>query len=271
MKSSKKLYGISAAVLCAVNLILFLMFYIPIYVLELGSEGWDYFRYFFTEAVEFIIPPLASAVLFFGAVRDGTRSVLLRAAVLSLPRLVYIFPYYYLYETAYGNDWIESIFLSFLISIAGIIVMWLHLIVLLAVIYLTARALIVRELLSALPPLKREKANKELRLTLNENAVKALPTRLSDKGLFNLTLPCVAGVFAACFLEFIISMLTEIGYIISHLAEYGSFRSSELVYTISKFILIFLLLFTAHALCYGLLKLLTEEKNDDANIQTLGG
>ncbi len=261
--SSKRLYGISAAILCCANLVLYLIFHIPIYVLEVSSEAWDYFRYLFTAAVEFLMPPLAAALIFFGAVRDGAHTVFSRAAVLALPRAIYLLPYYYLYETAYGYSWSESLFLTFAISGLGIIITWLHITVLFAVAYLTARRIVVKRLFSELPPINKDKKNKELMRSLNGKAVTELPHRLGDRGILDLSLPIVAGIFSICFLEFIISAVTELSDVISHLAEYGNFLVGEFVYIMAKFLLIFILLFIAHAICYGLLKRLTKENTEN--------
>ena len=241
MQQTKRWIGIFSVILSLVNLALFLIFFLPYYKYEVESEAWDYCQYFITFAAEFLLPTLAAVTVFYCAEGKNKKSALLPALYLSLPRVIYLLPYYYLYMTAYGNDWLESITLSFLVSVAGLAVMWIRILVFAAVIHYAA--IFVGEKTG-------EQAPQQKNLTQID-----LTERLSSSP-FNLSKPVTAGIFAMAALQFVIYTVTEIIDIVVFLVEidYGTFRPSELIYTISKFTVIFVMLFISHVLAHLLIR-----------------
>lgn len=250
MQLTKRTIWICSAILSLINLALFLIFFLPYYKFDVESVEWDYCQYFLTFAIEFLLPTLSAAAVFKYAYGRSKSSALLPALYLSLPRVIYLFPYYYLYMTAYGNDWIESITLSFFVSLAGLAVTWIRILAFTAVIYFAAKFVINRK--NAVSP--EEKSS----LTIN-----ALLAGESASSPFNLATPLTFGVFAMAALQFLIYTVIEIVDVIVFLAEidYGTFRPSELIYTIAKFSAIFIMLFISHLLSYLLIKKLDGGKN----------
>ncbi len=247
MTKKKLLYLISACY-CAINLTLLLMFHIPLNVIGESSAAYDYFRYFLTEAFEMLMPAVG-AVLLFTLYPDRRASrLLLPTLAFSLPRIVYLLPYYYLYATYSGNDWQESLGISLLITLFGVAINFGATYALALLSRLVAVRALLGEICYGLPESKR--CDKESRRALLHEAKTALPERISEKGLFDLSAPATLGVFVTAFAVFLYSLLFEAYEIISFIIEYGSFYSDELIYTVAKLIFIFIMLFVMHICCY---------------------
>ena len=122
--NNKKLFTIIGLSFVFVNLLTFCLFYIPNYVLMLNVEWVEYFRIFFNKFFEFLLPAVAATVLFLGYPRDGLKKTITRAFCLSLPRIIYLLPYYYLYYILNFYDSIEAITLSALVTLFGVVLLF---------------------------------------------------------------------------------------------------------------------------------------------------
>ena len=119
--------------LCAANLLLFLRFYVTDYLPSVNllkvADGVYFALYYPAKLIEFCLAPL-SAIAVFTLFHGSTKKILISSLLLSLPRAVYLIPYYYLYENAYGNDSLESLGLSLFITVGGILILTLHILLL---------------------------------------------------------------------------------------------------------------------------------------------
>lgn len=248
--NQKRLFRIAFGGLVLINLLLFLIFYIPNYILEASSIAWDYFNHFLTRLFEFILPAISAVLLFVGAKNGSTRQALISAIWLSLPRFIYLFPYYYLYETAYGSDWIESITISFLINILVIALYWAHLVALYLIMLCSARSMIKRTIITEYPKAYAEKIPKDALPEFNKRIYSELSREMKRDGIFNLDLTVSFAIMLGCIAEFVYRLALECVDAISFLIEYaGTYRTDEIIYMIFSFAFILLEALIAYVLC----------------------
>ena len=256
--------------LCFAYLFAFLLLYLPIYAFETSENTLyvlGYVNYaLFDVIARFSVPVILGAILLISSPTLGRVRTALYAVALSLPALFYTLPYYYLEATESGSDWKESIGYSVLYSLIELIVLSLNT----AVIYLIARQIALfdskKRLLGKLPLKKREslsRSDKEEIITASE---KELTESLDKRGIFNFSIPFVKGIFFGAFTQFSIFAVYEIASVISHLIDFGDFRTSELLYVIGKFVMIFLLLFASHAVCYLITVKFSEDNDENEDV-----
>ncbi len=248
--NQKRLFRIAFGGLVLINLLLFLIFYIPNYILEASSIAWDYFNHFLTRLFEFILPALSAVLLFVGAKNGNTRQALISAIWLSLPRFIYLFPYYYLYETAYGSDWIESITISFLINILVIALYWAHLVALYLIMLCSARSMIKKTIITEYPKVYAEKIPKDALPEFNKRIYSELSREMKRDGIFNLDLTVSFAIMLGCIAEFVYRLVLECVDAVSFLIEYaGTYRTDEIIYMIFSFAFILIEALIAYVLC----------------------
>ena len=147
---------------------------------------------------------------------------MLPTLALSATRCVINLPYYYLYETALGNDWIESTLLSFGINAV---------ILLLDFLLIFGIALGIDALTNRL-----SRGDAALPLDSVRGSVAALDT------------PEYKSLFLVSVAVFLLNIFSEIVDVVEHLTNYGSFRSSELIFIICKFAFLVILLAFSYVL-----------------------
>ena len=205
-----------------------LIFYIPNYVMESTPVALTYLHLFFVEFISFITVSLAVVYLYHLYIIGKPKYALILSAVaLAAAGLIYNLPYYYLFETAVGYDWIESTLSSMLIC---------SFIVILDALKMLLFTLIASKLSYRFSG-KRERS-KHSSLILNGD----------DKGILTLERPEQKAFFGVSLCIFLYSLILEISDVVSHLTQYGSFRNSELIYVVSKFVFIVALLVLSHIL-----------------------
>ena len=221
----------------ALSLLLFLTSFIPNYVLELEElpQAYSYFVMYFTELEDWITATVA-AVFFVVTYTKGGKKVALRSAIpLTLAKLFYTIPYYYLLGISYKFDSIESIMLSLIASIFHLLVFYLHSVLL----FFVAKYVFTR----------REKV---------------APFRLSEGSVFDLDHSATLSIFAISFAEFVIRLLMEIRQAVSYFIEYvGDYLVSDILYMVFRFIFILAMIFVSHFVCFKVKNLIfNSQKND---------
>ena len=204
----------------------FLVFYIPNYIMESAPMSLTYFRLFFGELVSFIA--ISLAVVFLYHIHLTGKSLVtmsLSALALAATGCIYNLPYYYLYETALGNDWIESTLSSMLICLLIVVID------LLKMLLFTHIAVMMSSVFS-----KKKVRSEHSELILAGNG----------GGIMMLEAPEQRSFFAVSVVIFIYNIIFEIADVVNHLTQYGSFRDSELIFIVSKFIFLVVLM----VLCY---------------------
>lgn len=256
----KKILGLCAATYSLLNFALILMLHIPENIIRKSSIGYDYFRFFFTDAFELLMPLVGSAVLFALLSDERGAAVLKSTLYFSLPRIIYLLPYYYLYATANGNDWQESLGLSFLITVLGVAINFGATFGFAMLMRLISVKAIVSELSDSLPEGKRR--DKKSLDALTKKAHAALPERTDERGLFDLSAPATLAVFVSALIAFVYSLGYEIYSIASYLAEWGSFLRSDLIYTVFRLLFVFVMLFLTHICCYFIKNLIGDKNRE---------
>ena len=245
---SKKYFKQLALGFCLANLLLFLRFYITDYLPSVNllkvSDAVYYILYYPAKLIEFCIAPIA-AVALFSLFHSDRKKLILSSLFLSLSRAVYLLPYYYLYENALGNDSLESIGLSLLISLGGIIILTVHILVLAIVFRFVMQRLIKKELCKELPYLARKEYKEALASKINES----MGAEFLRKSFFDLSIPVVSGIFTVSFLEFIYPLINEIIATVHFFAKAeGSYTTVEIFTIAFSFIFVLIELVVLHVL-----------------------
>ena len=232
MPAERKKLKRAATLLLLISLIDFLFYYIV--TLTLGSYDFAVYTVFFVgKLTSFALPAIIAAILVF---EDGNaKEKILRAAGLSLTRLVYYVPYFYLDYVYDVFDSIESICLSAATSA-------------LAALGLAAVSLLCYLIVKLIM--------KKFKKTEDKESLFPLP-------LFSIENEAALGIFMATLTLFGVSLISEIIDTVSFFIDVGSrYRAGEIVFMIGKYVfLVFSLLFTHFISCYVVNKL--SEKRDD--------
>lgn len=210
------------------NALAFLVFYIPNYVVLSEPMAITYLRIFLGEAVSFLIIPLSVTFIYYEFI-IGARMLRLVLSALALvsTKCTYNLLYYYLFETALGYDWIESTLSSIGISIL-IVAVDLSLTLLLSFGAIRLAMLLTKKR-------SRDDFSKE------HGIYDSIP-------IMTMQSPWQVSFFAASAAIFLYNIIIEIIDIANHLAEYGEFRSSELIFVVSKLVFFVILLLISYVL-----------------------
>lgn len=235
-----------ALLLACGTLLSFLVFYIPNYVMESEPMALTYFRLFFGEAVDFITLALSVTFIYQSYIAGKERlGLLLSSLALAAVKCVYNLPYYYLLETAIGYDWIESTRSSLLINLLVVAIDLAKILLL---------SLLAVKLSGVFSGAKDKAAH-----------ISAIKSGSGD-GVMMLAHPEQKAFFSVSLAILIYKLIFEIVDVISHLAEYGSFRTSELIFIVSKlafFVLLMLVSYILQTLIYNYYRKVTTDANQD--------
>ena len=259
----KSLFPIVGGIYAGINLFLLLIFYIPVYVLNVEMstwyDGWYYASSMITDFVEFVMP-IPFAVLLYFTSRNSLSTLVQRTIYFALPKIVYILPYYYLYALSYGYDSVEGLLISLAVTAGGVIISALHVLLLYFVIGFAARRIAALKMRATLPHNYDKKPLGAIEAEFHDEIEKDMDEYVYKRGVFDVSSPIIGGIFAASAVEFIYSLAVEIANTISYLVEYvGDYRLDEVIYIVLCFIMILIELFAAHALGY-LTKIFITEK-----------
>ena len=253
MTKTKKLYALAAAAFAALNLLAFVIFFVPNYVLEIDIGELEYVRIFLTKLIEFALPPIAAVLLYVGGSFDGWKCAITRGAGLAMTRVIYLLPYYYLYHIAYGYDSFESIGLSVLVSVFGTALLFGQILLLYEVLRVAERKVIKKALIDDLPPMCKKEMPKDIKDMLDRKAEESLREIPEKPGVFDFSAPVTVGIFSAVFTQFLISFIYEAANTIEYLISFaGYYRLGEIIYITASFLYILLELLIVHVICYAL-------------------
>lgn len=269
--SNKKLCTITGISFIFFNLLMFCLFYIPNYVLMLNAEWIEYLRIFLSKFFEFLLPAVAATVLFLSYAADGLKKTIKRAICLSLPRIIYLLPYYYLYYIFNFYDSVESLTMSAFVSLFGAALLSGQILLLFLVIRIFARLPLLRKAKEALPINEQRSTPRDVLRALKKSADEEVLSSLSDKELFNFARPTSLGIFAAAFASFVINFVVEIFdtvvFIIDIETSYsGNYYIEEIIYIIACYLFLAVELMACHAICCLIRNALN--KNEKENEET---
>ena len=254
MTNTKKLFLFSTFAFVFANLFIYFLFHIPTLVLEESYEWLEYTRLFITKFLEFILPTVASTVLFVGYREIGMKRTLLRAMYLSLPRIVYLLPYYYVYYIVMAYDSIESITLSALVTLFGTALQFGETLLLFAIIRIFSRMPIVKSLKEKLPVNQQKKPPKSVARELIRDAENLLSDNMTRGNVFDFAHRENIGIFASVFFVFIINLVRELIESIAFIVECGgNLFTDEVIYITACYLFLLIELLAGQAIC-GLIK-----------------
>ena len=254
MTKTKKLYLITVASFILANLVAYLLFHIPALVLEETYEWLEYTRVFLSKFLEFILPSVAGTVLFIGYREIGIKKTLLRALYISLPRIVYLLPYYYVYHIVMAYDSVESISLSALVTLFGIALFFGQALLLFFIIRIFSRMPIVKALKKELPVNQQAKTPKDVKILLVKNAEDVLEETKTRGSVFDFAHYENLGIFASVFTVFIVELIRELVDSIAFIIECeGNLFADEIIYMTACYLFLLVELLAGQAIC-GLIK-----------------
>lgn len=248
------------------NLVLFLLFYIPNYIIEDYAYivgDFEYVRLFFSMLLEFLIGVSGAVVLYVILLRTGgvtLSRVLPGSAVIAAATFINSLPYYYLYFLAYGYDSIDGIPLYTLSALLSVIFEWIKLLLLFSLCYFVSRRHIMKELTLTLPKNQQKKVPKKVKRELHLAADSRLSDELAEGGMFNFDSPITLGILLASAGQFVYAFAVELKNAVEYLTEFaGNYRTGEIIYMTWSFIFILVELAVCHALCHALKNFLAKK------------
>ena len=277
MINTKKIRIFTLIAFVIANIFSYCLFHIPTLVLEERIEWLEYTRVFVNKFLEFITPSLGAAVLFLGWQDGGIKKALLRALALSLPRMIYLLPYYYVYYIVNFYDSAESISLSLLVSVFGTALLFGYMLLLSYLMRVMSRVPFIKEMKEYLPLNQRERMPKDVKRTLIVKSEQRVFAEMKVGGVFNFGQAECLGIFASVFATFIIELVREMTDSISFIIEYsGDLYPDEIIYIVVCYVFLLAELLAGQAICasvkniavkstYGSIsdkKIITEEKED---------
>jgi len=252
-----------ALILAGINLLLFLLVFIPIYVInDLDNlyyyilKAGDYSRFFYfvsflDEAFRWIAPVFSGVLLCRRYASFGMKKTLTAGLMLSAASLVYTIPFCYLYAMSNGAYTVEALLWGTFVSLVYMLVLYIQSIILFVIIKKTVCYFEAGVALSEIPALKSAGSKKALMKKHMAKADEALAESLSSGGAFDFSSPGTLGVFFASLFNFVIYLAREIVDTASYLKEYaGTYRAEEIGYMVFRFIFILALLFICHWICH---------------------
>jgi hypothetical protein len=224
--NTKGLYLRLFSVFSVCEILLFLAFYLNNFIFEYTPviDTLEYIRRFVDDLIHFAIP-CVSAVTVHINYKIGARSdVFAGTAYLTLSRLFYTVPYYYLYHIYVGYDSIESIIASLTVSviICAVTYLWILLLMLIANISLSFKC-------------KRCGTDQA--------------SALSEIEFIDLNAPATFSCAAVVFVAFAAELTEEIINTVIYLIDYsGTYRTSEIIYIAFCFVFLAVKLLCTHIL-----------------------
>ena len=268
MAKSKKIILTAAMSSVLLHLVIFLMYFIPYYVMEsdISSQGleiYEYVRTFVSRFLEFSIPAVACAVVYFSDSSQKGGKAVLKCLYVVLGRLVYLLPYYYLWfmEISGGADSVEAIIMASLSSIFDLIFFWAYTVILYVLLRFVAKRIEYRKALNALTPQIREKLTKDDTNKLLISAKAKIDAYPEQSGVFDFSNALCAGLFATAFIQFLVCFVQEAITTVDYLKSYaGNYRAGEILYMIFSFLFIFASMLLTHMINYKLATALREKE-----------
>ena len=268
MKKSTKLYLLSTAALVLINLFSITLLLVTKFVLNadksFDATFFNYAEIFVNKFLEFAIPPAVAVFVFVSRVELTGKSRALYALLLSLPRAVYLIPYYYAYYRGERYDTIESLVLSAIVTFFGIMILFLEILILITFLKAAIGFVIKKRLTSNMPKEYKSEAKKKFISLINEKIVKEVRIIPEKAQPFDFNSAVTVGVFTTVFLQFMIALLSEISTTVSFLTESSqSYGFDDVIYMIFSYIFILGELMIVHFICYNLKNFTLKVQSED--------
>lgn len=255
MAKSNKILRTALLASLALHLLMFLMYFVPNYVIGVNKELIGYKIYaaigaYITRFLEFAIPALACAAVYFSNPQQKALKAVLKCLSLALCKLIYYIPHYYLVFMQ-GNtiDSVNALFMSGIFSILFVILSWIHIMLLFASLRIVARISRYRNSIKELTPQKKEKLTKKDKknmLACAKAEIDAYPELGND---FDFSYPLCVGLFAPTFIQFIIYLVQELITTVDYLKpDSGLYNVEDIITMIFTYLFIFASMLITHKL-----------------------
>lgn len=270
--SAKVKLGIKgfAAILTLANLALFLLLFIPYYVIEDAeiTLGYLYFTEYADEILRWLLPVIAAAVVSIRACGQQFSKAIRPSVLLALSNLAYTVPYYYLVSISRGSDTPEALLMSLGISLLYIILFSAYTLLLVLIIKTTFKRFTAKEIQATLPKEYALAPTKEMWNDCLKEANKSASEKIMRGHMFDFSEPATLGIFFAALMQFTLFFLSEIYTAVSYLITYaGGYKSGEIALMIFRFIFLVIMLFVCHSAAH-LAKKHTRSPFEDNNVET---
>ncbi len=239
MTKKNKFTLIILAIASGANILRFLLYYISSYVTQ--SVAMVYISSYFSETVYMLLPLVTAALIITPYAKHGIGRALLCAIPFSLTEILYLFPYR-AFELAYeGYEITETLLFSLVITVITVILNYAKTALLLFIIIFLTRIF------------AKPRGNEKF----------SFKSAIYESCAFDFEKPLTKGIFGAALTVFIFATVSEIIDTVSYLLNYaGTYRASEILYILFRYIFILAMLIISHATAHYV-KRKTAEKNTD--------
>jgi hypothetical protein len=207
--NDKKFTAHASIALLAAYLLTFIVYYLANYII--GGVALTYVWLFLQKATYLLLPIAASVIVFTESAFLGIKRALISAIALSMTRMIYFIPYYYLIFILDGFDSVESISYGALVSLGEAIIAY----GLTVAVFFVMRAVFKKRSGGKIPCA----------------SLICKPTRL------DISEPVAASFIFISLAAFAYLFIIEIADTVSFIIEYsGRFSSTEIVYTVVSYV-----------------------------------
>ncbi len=264
--SVKKRLGIIAAASSLAHLAVYLLFHLPTLVIYVESDFWYSTLYYahdlLSKLLSAMLPVLCAAAALSVCPTGGVKAPMTVCGLLSLTKLIYLFPYTYSYALlSYGYDSVAALLIALGVSIgyAALGMGYAYLLYLLML--KVGRGIVAKTELGI--------ADKAVTAAGESSGTEALSESFARSigagGALDLSAPYTAAVFAAGFAGFCLQLLAELAEIIIYLVEYaGTYKAGEIIYIVAALMTLLVALFASHLLGRAVGKVLVSASDTDS-------
>ncbi len=208
----RKLFGRYFLRFAGANLVNFLLLYISSYILM--NDYVEYVRYFIGEAIDFALPVLAAALVSAAMAKYGFRALWI-APFISFGKIVYAYPYYYLYFIDGGLLTDESLLVALPTALASVIIDCLVICLLSFVVYMVTA------------------------FTANRRGRSFGECVVAEASPFDFSEEFTVGVFASGGIIFTVNLISEIIETVTYLIDCkGTYQIGEIIYIVVSLIML---------------------------------
>lgn len=193
------------------------------------GEIFEYLSYYISKSVEFLAPPVITAIAYMIYKECGIQKALLSTLAIASARIFYALPYYYIiFIYNYGYDSIESICLSLFATMLVVLVTLLGIIISISTYMLVVKIMFKR-------------SGDDLLSELDMPIEKTLIFDFLSRG----NLPILIFALLRFAFSFILELIDTITFFIEYRSDY---RPSEIITILLNFTLLFILLVASYLL-----------------------
>ena len=252
MLCEKKYYTAGAfAVFAGLNLIRFLIFFLPNYVFD-GGAAWGYAIHFSGVVFDMMIPLFIAVECFVYRGGRGIGGALPRMLMHSLSTVIYTLPYYYLYSISLSISSSKSILWGAFMAVVLAAVSSLHALLLYLVIRFAARQTVAAAVRARLPRMFSGAIPQDRLGEWREELDREVADRIGEGKVAAFDSPLPFGILCAAACQFLYRFAVELYSVLDYLVTYaGSYRVGEIIYMIASLLFILVMLFACHAAGYG--------------------